>query len=91
MHIQRTTINLPAPLVEKAKVHAVKRKTTLTQLIIEGLQLRLKLTSARPQKSLTEFLKSLPVTPFQKLSDKEIDQRYREALESKYGSPFSGR
>jgi len=38
----KTTLNLPNVLVSQAKIKAVQEKTTLTALIIQGLEIRLK-------------------------------------------------
>jgi hypothetical protein len=34
----RTTIDLPAPLLERVKISAAKRKTTMRGLVIKGLE-----------------------------------------------------
>jgi hypothetical protein len=38
----RTTLNFPDDLILKAKMQAVRDKTTLTDIIVQGLELRLK-------------------------------------------------
>lgn len=37
----RTTLNLPDVLVAEAKLQALKDRSTLTDLLVEGLQMRL--------------------------------------------------
>jgi hypothetical protein len=34
----KTTVDLPDPILERAKIAAAKRRTTLKKLIIEGLE-----------------------------------------------------
>ncbi len=46
----RTTLNLPDPIVLQAKRQALENGTTLTSLIIEGLQSRLE--KKQPQSQL---------------------------------------
>ena len=43
----RTTLNLPDGLARKAKRTAIDEETTLTQLIVEGLENRLKAAVTR--------------------------------------------
>jgi hypothetical protein len=38
----RTTVYLPEALHKQARIYAVRHDTSLTQLILEGLKLRLK-------------------------------------------------
>jgi hypothetical protein len=45
----KTTLNLNDALLSDAKIFAIKQKTSLTRLIEEGLQLRLRLQH-RPEK-----------------------------------------
>jgi hypothetical protein len=40
--MKRTTVDLPAELWQRAKIHAVKDRKDLRTLIIEGLELRLR-------------------------------------------------
>jgi predicted DNA-binding protein len=46
--MKATTIRLPDELLERAKIHAVRFKTTFQQLVIEGLEARL--AAKRPQR-----------------------------------------
>jgi hypothetical protein len=58
MEIMKTTLNLPDDLVMRAKEIATREASTLTQLITEGLRLRLRnAATARPAP-----LKPLPVS-----------------------------
>ncbi len=43
----KTTLNLPDPLVREAKRRALAEDTTLTDLIVQGLKVRLERGSAR--------------------------------------------
>ena len=52
----RTTVRLDEALLERARKEAVKRKTTLTALIEQGLELVLR----RPMKSAASQLIVLP-------------------------------
>jgi hypothetical protein len=52
----RTTVRLDEALLERARVEAAKRKTTLTSLIEQGLELVLR----RPMKAATRHLVVLP-------------------------------
>lgn len=45
----KTTLNLNDALVTRAKALAARQHTSLTRLIEEGLQLRLRAQQARPQ------------------------------------------
>lgn len=38
MPIMRTTIDLPEPLVERVKIAAARRRTTMRELVIRGLE-----------------------------------------------------
>ena len=38
----KTTLNFPDDLISEAKIQAAVEKTTLTRIIVEGLQIRLK-------------------------------------------------
>lgn len=49
----KTTLNLPDALVSRAKIRAVYEKTTLTNLLVQGLELRLERGKA---------VRSLPVS-----------------------------
>ena len=56
----RTTLNLPDDLARAAKRTALDEGTTLTQLIVEGLQSRIRATRARgplPMSSATGGLR----------------------------------
>ena len=46
----KTTLNINDTLLAKAKAHAVRQRTTLTRLIEEGLQLRLRSSPATNTK-----------------------------------------
>ena len=46
----RTTVRLDAALLERARAEAVKRKTTLTSLIEQGLELVLRRPMNRPKR-----------------------------------------
>ena len=43
----KTTLNLPDPVVREAKRRALAEDTTLTELIVQGLKVRLERGSAR--------------------------------------------
>lgn len=43
----KTTLNFPDALITRAKIEAVRQKTTLTKLIVEALEYRMKKMSVR--------------------------------------------
>jgi hypothetical protein len=49
----KTTVELPEALLRRAKVVAAERKTTLKQLLIEGLEKALGPRTTPPPKKLT--------------------------------------
>jgi hypothetical protein len=51
----KTTLDLNGKLLADAKVLAVRRRTSLTRLIEEGLQLRLRVASAPPVARATRI------------------------------------
>ena len=51
----KTTLDLNGKLLADAKVLAARQRTSLTRLIEEGLQLRLRVASARPVAKATRI------------------------------------
>jgi len=48
----KTTLNFPDDLISEAKIQAAIEKTTLTNIIIEGLKIRLRKGNGREPKVL---------------------------------------
>ena len=75
-YFMRTTIDLPNDLLERTKIEAVKRRTTIKQLVMEGLQAVLAQPGTpQPPSQALERLKSgyrLGGTP---LSRGEVHER----------------
>lgn len=78
----KTTVNLPAELVEAAKIHAVRNKVTFTQLLIHGLETSLGIAPVK-KAPLSSFLKTFQ--PLPPLTDEERNARYSQSLNKKYG------
>lgn len=83
MYLAKTTINLPVPLLQAAKLRAIEENTSVTQLIIAGLtQVVLPRGVERP--SLVDFVRQLPKQA--QLTNAQKDQIYRRQLVKKYGT-----
>jgi ribosomal protein L1 len=82
----RTTINLPANLLQEAKIFAAENQTTLTELLKQGLRKVLGHNeSMKKKQTLLEYLESEDFKPYPKLTDEERERRYREAMTKKHG------
>jgi hypothetical protein len=51
MGIMKTTIDLPDRLLDQTKIEAVRRRTTIKNLVIEGLEMVLKNERSDPDPS----------------------------------------
>jgi hypothetical protein len=83
MDTVKTTFNLPTDLLQEAKLHAVKHKTSVTDLVRQGLELRLG-RKTEPTQSLVEFVASGPKFAISH-SQKERATTYLRHLKEKYG------
>ena len=60
----KTTLNFPDDLISEAKIQAAIEHTTLTNIIIEGLKIRLKNETGGKLKVLPNSLQSFSTPPF---------------------------
>jgi len=86
MQLTKTTFNIPTALLQTVKQHALEENTSVTKLVITGLQ-QLLAGQTRSQASLTEFITALPQKP--PLTRQSQDKIYSSKLEKKYGSHLS--
>jgi len=85
--LARTTVNLPADLLQEAKVFAAQNQTTLTELLKQGLSKVLGHNqNMKKKQTLLEYLENYtPPKGVKPLSLEEQDRRYREAMMKKHG------
>lgn len=82
-YLMRTTITLPEPLLEQAKYYALANKTTLSQLIREGLTTKIKAKINNKPKSLLTLAGSLNLGGKEPPSRNEL---YDSCLKQKMGA-----
>ena len=82
MQVSKTTMNLPTPLLTAAKRYALEQNTSVTQLVITGLQ-NLIAGNISTHPSMVDFIASLPKKPHS--TDKQRSEIYRKRLTKKYG------
>lgn len=79
----RTTVTLPEILIDEAKHYALAQKTSLSQLMREGLAERIKSNLKTNQKSLLSVAGSLNLKGKRPLTRSEL---YEDHLKQKIGS-----
>lgn len=82
-YLMRTTVTLPEPLLEQAKYYALANKTTLSQLIREGLTTKIKAKINNKPKSLLTLAGSLNLGGKEPPSRNELYDSY---LKQKMGA-----
>ncbi|MBU1085724.1 MAG: DUF6364 family protein [Candidatus Beckwithbacteria bacterium] len=80
--LTRTTVTLPDYLVEEAKYYAISQKTSLSQLMREGLTKRIKSSSTDESSSILKLAGSLNLSGVQPPSRSEL---YKKHVKQKTG------
>ncbi len=75
-YLMRTTITLPDSLLEQAKYYAIANKTTVSQLIQEGLATKIKAKIKNKPKSILTLAGSLDLGSKEPPTRNEIYDSY---------------